>query len=171
MNHNLSGNASSYPINDHLDLTNFEKTLSIEPISINDSEVKLNIKGIDAPFINALRRTMLDDVPSIAIDKVLIFQNTSVINDEVLVHRLGLIPIMANPDLFMSKREDTGFNDSNCVKFKLKKKCDEENNDEKIYGRNGMNNKLSVYASDMILDSEFHQNSEIHKNMKYYFYY
>ena len=166
MNKNLSGNASSYPLNDHLDLAQFEHSLSIEPISVSESELKIHLKGIDAPLINALRRTMLDDVPSIAIDKVLMFQNTSVINDEVLVHRLGLIPINANPDLFISKRENTGFNDSNCVKFKLKKKCDENNNDEKLYGKVGMSDRLSVYASDMVLDSEFHQNSDIHKNMK-----
>ena len=166
MNQNLSGNSSSYPLNDHLNLAKFEETLSIEPTSVSKSELKLNIKGIDAPFINALRRTMLDDVPTVGIDKVLIFQNTSVINDEVLVHRLGLIPILANPDLFVSKREDSGFNDSNCVKFKLKRKCDENNNDEKLYNKTGMSERLSVYASDMILDSEFHQNSEVHQNMK-----
>jgi DNA-directed RNA polymerase I and III subunit RPAC1 len=166
MDRNLSGNASSYPLNDHLDLNRFDENLSIEPISVSDSEMKIHIKGVDAPLINALRRTMLDDVPTIAIDKVLMFQNTSVVNDEVLVHRLGLIPIQANPDLFISKSENTGFNDTNCVKFKLKKKCDQNNNDEKLYGKIGKSDRLSVYASDMVLDSEFHQNSDVHKTMK-----
>lgn len=35
-----------------------------------------------------------------AIEKVLIANNTSVIQDEVLSHRLGLIPIKADPRLF-----------------------------------------------------------------------
>jgi DNA-directed RNA polymerase I and III subunit RPAC1 len=112
---------------------------------------------------------MMDDVASMAVDKVLMFQNTSVVNDEVLVHRLGLIPIWANVEQFTLKREDTGFNDSNCVKFKLKKKCDADNNDEKVYGKVGMGDRLSVYASDMVLDTEFHQNSEVHKTFKYLF--
>lgn len=39
-------------------------------------------------------------VPTMAIEKVLMANNTSVIQDEVLSHRLGLIPIKADPRLF-----------------------------------------------------------------------
>ena len=35
-----------------------------------------------------------------AIDRVYIYNNTSVIQDEVLAHRIGLIPLKANPELF-----------------------------------------------------------------------
>lgn len=38
-----------------------------------------------------------------AIDKVVMYQNTSVLNDEILSHRLGLIPVVANPDDFTFK--------------------------------------------------------------------
>lgn len=38
-----------------------------------------------------------------AIHKVYIYQNTSIIPDEVLAHRLGLIPILADPRLFSDK--------------------------------------------------------------------
>ena len=40
-----------------------------------------------------------------AIEKVHIFNNTSIIQDEVLAHRLGLIPIKADPRLFEYKQE------------------------------------------------------------------
>jgi hypothetical protein len=39
-------------------------------------------------------------VPTMAIEKVLIANNTSAIQDEVLAHRLGLIPISVDPRLF-----------------------------------------------------------------------
>ena len=39
-------------------------------------------------------------VPTMAIDKVFVHNNTSLIQDEVLAHRLGLIPIQADPRLF-----------------------------------------------------------------------
>jgi DNA-directed RNA polymerase I and III subunit RPAC1 len=39
-------------------------------------------------------------VPTVAIEKVYIANNTSVIQDEVLAHRLGLVPIKADPRLF-----------------------------------------------------------------------
>jgi len=35
-----------------------------------------------------------------AVDKVLIYNNTTVIPDEVLAHRLGMIPFKADPRLF-----------------------------------------------------------------------
>lgn len=35
-----------------------------------------------------------------AIEKVFIYNNTSIVQDEVLAHRLGLIPIKADPRLF-----------------------------------------------------------------------
>lgn len=39
-------------------------------------------------------------LPTMAIEKVLIANNTSVIQDEVLAHRLGLIPLQVDPRLF-----------------------------------------------------------------------
>ena len=56
--------------------------------------------GVDAAIANALRRILLAEVPSMAIEKVFINNNTSIIQDEVLAHRLGLIPIKADPRRF-----------------------------------------------------------------------
>lgn len=39
-------------------------------------------------------------LPTMAIEKVLIANNTSIVQDEVLAHRLGLIPISVDPRLF-----------------------------------------------------------------------
>ena len=40
-----------------------------------------------------------------AVEKVSIFNNTSIIQDEVLAHRLGLIPIKADPRIFEYREE------------------------------------------------------------------
>lgn len=56
--------------------------------------------GLDAAIANAIRRTMIAEVPLMAIEKVFVTNNTSVIPDEILVHRLGLIPIRVDPALF-----------------------------------------------------------------------
>ena len=59
--------------------------------------------GIDASIANSFRRILLSEVPTMAIEKVHVYNNTSVIQDEILAHRLGLIPLKADPRLFKYK--------------------------------------------------------------------
>lgn len=40
-----------------------------------------------------------------AVDKVFVYNNTTVIPDEILAHRLGLIPFKANPSLFQYRNK------------------------------------------------------------------
>lgn len=42
----------------------------------------------------------LPEVPTMAVEKVFVYNNTSIVQDEILAHRLGLIPIRADPRLF-----------------------------------------------------------------------
>ena len=51
-----------------------------------------SLLGLDAALANAFRRILLAEIPTLAIEDVFIENNTSVIQDEVLAHRLGLIP-------------------------------------------------------------------------------
>ena len=54
----------------------------------------------NAAIANDLRRVLLAEVPSMAIEKVFINNNTLIIQDEVFAHHLGLIPIKADPRKF-----------------------------------------------------------------------
>lgn len=59
-----------------------------------------------------------------AIEKVKIFNNTSLLQDEVLAHRLGLIPLKADPRLFEYKAEATAEpTEADTLEFELKIKC------------------------------------------------
>jgi len=67
--------------------------VEIEVLEKNDVNMRLLIRGVDTPFVNALRRTVLAEVPCMAIDEVVIIENSSVLQDEIIAHRLGLIPL------------------------------------------------------------------------------
>lgn len=54
--------------------------------------------GIDAAVANAFRRIMIAEIPSLAIETVFVHNNTSVIQDEVLCQRLGLVPFQGGKD-------------------------------------------------------------------------
>ena len=58
------------------------------------------VSGVDTPFVNALRRIMLTEVPTMAIDEIVILENSSILNDEILAHRIGLIPIKTDLDSY-----------------------------------------------------------------------
>ncbi len=51
------------------------------------------LKGTNAAFANAMRRTMLSNVPTMAIEDVEIRKNSSILYDEIIANRLGLIPL------------------------------------------------------------------------------
>jgi RNA polymerase Rpb3/Rpb11 dimerisation domain len=83
--------------------------------------------GVDPPIANAFRRILLAEVPTMAIEHVYMYTNTSIIQDEVLSHRLGLIPILADPDKFDSIKEDSNeLTDTSAVRFGLNVCCEEE---------------------------------------------
>ena len=88
------------------ELAKFVRGLKIEIKEKDEEHMIFDLIGVGAPIANALRRILLSDVPTMAIEKVVLFQNTSIIQDEVLAHRLGLIPIYADPKQFTYVGED-----------------------------------------------------------------
>jgi DNA-directed RNA polymerase subunit D len=55
--------------------------------------VRFVFEGISVELANAFRRIVLTEVPSIAITECLFVENDSVLFDEIIAHRLGLIPL------------------------------------------------------------------------------
>jgi DNA-directed RNA polymerase subunit D len=69
------------------------KQLEIEVLEKDDQNMRLLIRGVDVPFINALRRIITAEVPSMAIDEIVVIENSSILQDEIIAHRFGLIPL------------------------------------------------------------------------------
>ncbi|KAF8608846.1 hypothetical protein BDV93DRAFT_433677 [Ceratobasidium sp. AG-I] len=113
-----------YPGEDHSwDFDNFAKTLHVEVRGANEEAVDFDLVGVDASVANAFRRILMAEVPTVAIEKVYIWNNTSVIQDEVLAHRLGLVPIRADPALLDYPDEEAGTTDRNTLVFHLAVTC------------------------------------------------
>lgn len=74
----------------------FSESLRISIVNDKDS-LEFDLINVDCSFANALRRVLIAEVPSVAIDRVYLLQNTSVIPDEVFCHRLGLVPLAVDP--------------------------------------------------------------------------
>ncbi|KAH3873133.1 DNA-directed RNA polymerases I and III subunit RPAC1-like isoform X2 [Dreissena polymorpha] len=102
----------------------FEKNFRVEIKRLTNDELEFDMIGIDAAIANAFRRILLSEVPTMAIEKVHIYNNTSIIQDEVLAHRLGLIPIKADPRLFQYKQNtEAEPTEEDTIQFELKVKC------------------------------------------------
>lgn len=67
--------------------------------------LRLYVQGIDLAVANALRRAMLAEVPSMAIDDVVIIENSSSMADETLAHRLGLVPLKTDLDSYVLREK------------------------------------------------------------------
>lgn len=67
--------------------------------------VKIGPLCLDILLVGGLTLVLLSqsrfpEVPTMAVEKVFVYNNTSIVQDEILAHRLGLIPIRADPRLF-----------------------------------------------------------------------
>ena len=75
--------------------------MSLEIINENEQKVSVKIKGVPLQYANALRRICLNGVPIYAVESIDVLENSSVLADGGVAHRVGLIPLKT--DLSASK--------------------------------------------------------------------
>ncbi|XP_017776328.1 PREDICTED: DNA-directed RNA polymerases I and III subunit RPAC1 [Nicrophorus vespilloides] len=110
----------------------FQENFRVVIVRCENYEMEFDLIGIHPFLANAFRRIMISDVPTMAIEKVHIYNNTSVMQDEILAHRLGLVPLKADPGLFEFKESETSeATAQDTLQFELKMKCskNKENKD------------------------------------------
>ena len=78
---------------------------AIQVLTSDEKKISIKLKGVTLQYANALRRICLNGVPIYAIDTVDIIENSSVLADEGITHRLGLIPLKT--DLSRSDESDS----------------------------------------------------------------
>lgn len=64
----------------------------------DETQIRFTISNVNVALVNAIRRTILTEVPVLAIDEIVIVENSSALYDEILAHRLGLVPLKTDLD-------------------------------------------------------------------------
>lgn len=112
-----------------MDGASYQRFPKVKIRELKDDYAKFELRDTDASMANALRRVMIAEVPTIAIDLVEIEVNSSVLNDEFIAHHLGLIPLTSERAMSMrfSRDCDACDGDGQCefcsVEFHLRAKC------------------------------------------------
>ena len=80
-------------------------SISAEVLERTDERIVIKFNNISRQYINAIRRMAICEVPTLAIDDVVILENSSVMHDEAVAHRLGLIPLRTELDRFVMPQD------------------------------------------------------------------
>lgn len=106
---------------------------------LTPSNLEFDLVGVDASIANALRRVMIAEVsakpllfqphadkqvPTMAIETVYVWNNTSIMQDEVLCHRIGLIPLKIDPRKMKSASDPRRPHENDTIIFDLRVRCD-----------------------------------------------
>ena len=66
----------------------------------DDRQARFLVRNITPAFANGVRRAMIADVPTFSVDTVRVVENSSVMFDEQIGLRLGLVPLTTPPGEF-----------------------------------------------------------------------
>lgn len=75
--------------------------VSLEIVEQSGNRIVVKLKGIPLQYANALRRICLSGVPTFAIDDVVMIENSSVLPDEGVTHRLAMTPLRTDLSRFV----------------------------------------------------------------------
>lgn len=140
-------------VDNSLSMDRFKRDFKVEVQSLNEEEMVFDMIGIDPAIANAFRRILLSEVPTMAIEKVFMLNNTSMIQDEMLCHRLGLIPIRADPRFFKERSAEEDADEHNVISFRLKVRCKQDGAAAAAAGSSGGGEGEATLVESQVLSS------------------
>ena len=117
--------------------------MEINVVDKNESSARFMIEGVDPAFMNSLRRIIVAEVPSMAIDEVVIIENSSMLHDEILAHRLGLIPLKTDLDSYNLPEECSCKSELGCNLCRVSLTLDVEANE----------GVRTIYSGDLVAEN------------------
>ncbi len=117
--------------------------MEVKVLKADEKSLEIELRGFPLSLANALRRHLINEVPTMAVEEVMIIENTSSMYNEVLAHRISLIPFKTDLDHFVLPEECDCGNRLGCekcvVRFSLRAKA--------------TSGVITVYSRDMIRET------------------
>jgi DNA-directed RNA polymerase subunit D len=110
---------------------------SVEVVEKSDERIVVRFNNVPRQYVNSLRRLAISEVPTLAIDDVVILENSSVMHDEAVAHRLGLIPLRTDPGRFVMPHECDCKSTLGCSKCRVLLVLDAEANEKTLVVTSG----------------------------------
>ncbi len=103
---------------------------SVEVVEKSSERIVVKFSNMPRQYVNSLRRLAISEVPTLAIDDVVMLENSSVMHDEAVAHRLGLIPLRTDPGRFVMPHECDCKSTLGCSKCRVLLVLDSEANEK-----------------------------------------
>lgn len=103
---------------DKLTFAEYLDNMQVKIISHTATSLEFDIININCSFANAFRRILIAEIPTLAIHNVTIRKYRGVLAEEIVCHRLGLIPLLVDPTPFEFVSDE--LNEKNTLTFTLK---------------------------------------------------
>ncbi|KAM0676114.1 DNA-directed RNA polymerase core subunit rpc40 [Gurleya vavrai] len=121
-------------IHDNLTFKEYLENMQIKIIKHTPEFLEFDLINVDCSIANALRRIIMSEIPTLAIHNVTIKKYSGALTEEIICHRIGLIPLLVDPSNFQFVEDE--LNEKNALTFVLKK----ENNGKEI---------MTVFSDDI----------------------
>jgi len=113
--------------------------MSLKVLEKNDRKLIFVVEGISVEMANAIRRIIISEIPVMAVDEVIILKNDSPLYDEIISHRLGMIPLTTDLEVYKLPR-DCSCGGYGCPLCQVSLTCEVTNN---------TNTTLEIYSGNL----------------------
>jgi DNA-directed RNA polymerase subunit D len=111
-------------------------------VSLSEDTIRFLVEGVNTAFTNTLRRAMLAEVPTMTIEDIFYFDNSSLVPDEILANRLGFTPLKTDLDNYVLPEECDCNAELGCPRCRAVLTLDVESKEDTI----------TVYSGDLTPD-------------------
>lgn len=116
--------------------------MKITLVSLTEDTIRFLIEGVNTAFVNSLRRAMVAEVPTMTIDDIFYFDNSSLVPDEILANRIGFTPLKTDLDSYVLPEDCDCGAELGCPKCRAVLTMDVESTGDTI----------TVYSGDLVAD-------------------